>query len=155
MKKKFSIVSFIVFLLIPLIVGFLSYYLTKDNMAIYDVFNKPAFSPPSWVFPPVWTALYILMGIGSYLVYKNSSRLGLLFTYFLSLFANFFWPIVFFLWNEFGFAFIWLLLLFILTVAYTVDFLKVSKTAAIIQIPYILWLIVAGYLNFFVWQLNK
>lgn len=155
MKRKFSLISFLVLLLLPIAVGFLSYYLTKDNMMIYAAFNKPAISPPPLVFMIVWTVLYILMGISSYIVYKNVGRIGPLFTYFLSLFANFFWSIIFFNWNEFGLAFIWLILLWVLILFTIIDYWKISRPAAILQIPYLLWVTFAGYLNIMIWYLNR
>ena len=155
MKKKFSIVAFTVFMIIPIATGLLASYLTTGNMSIYDNIIKPPLSPPSIVFPTVWSVLYVLMGISSYLVYQNTERIGPLFTYFLSLFVNFFWSIIFFNWQEFGFAFIWLLLLWFLILLTIIDYWKISKPAAILQIPYLIWVTFAGYLNFMIWLLNK
>ena len=155
MKKKFSIVAFTVFMIIPIATGLLASYLTTGNMSIYDNIIKPPLSPPSIVFPIVWSVLYVLMGISSYLVYQNTERIGPLFTYFLSLFVNFFWSIIFFNWQEFGFAFIWLLLLWFLIILTILDYYKISKPAAILQIPYLIWVTFAGYLNFMIWLLNK
>ena len=155
MKKKFSIVAFTVFMIIPIATGLLASYLTTGNMSIYDNIIKPPLSPPSIVFPIVWSVLYVLMGISSYLVYQNTERIGPLFTYFLSLFVNFFWSIIFFNWQEFGFAFIWLLLLWFLILLTILDYYKISKPAAILQIPYLIWVTFAGYLNFMIWLLNK
>lgn len=155
MKKKFSIVAFTVFMIIPIATGLLASYLTTGNMSIYDNIIKPPLSPPSIVFPIVWSVLYVLMGISSYLVYQNTERIGPLFTYFLSLFVNFFWSIIFFNWQEFGFAFIWLLLLWFLILLTILDYWKISKPAAILQIPYLIWVTFAGYLNFMIWLLNK
>ena len=155
MKKKFSIVAFTVFMIIPIATGLLASYLTTGNMSIYDNIIKPPLSPPSIVFPIVWSVLYVLMGISSYLVYQNTEKIGPLFTYFLSLFVNFFWSIIFFNWQEFGFAFIWLLLLWFLLLLTIIDYWKISKPAAILQIPYLIWVTFAGYLNFMIWLLNK
>ena len=155
MKKKFSIVAFTVFMIIPIATGLLASYLTTGNMSIYDNIIKPPLSPPSIVFPIVWSVLYVLMGISSYLVYQNTERIGPLFTYFLSLFVNFFWSIIFFNWQEFGFAFIWLILLWFLILLTIIDYWKISKPAAILQIPYLIWVTFAGYLNFMIWLLNK
>ena len=155
MKKKFSIVSFIIFMIIPIATGLLASYVTSDNMMLYENIIKPPFAPPAIVFPIVWSVLYILMGVSSYLIYLNTNRYGLLFTYFLSLFVNFFWPIIFFNWQEFGFAFIWILLLWLLIIFTIIDYLKASKIAAILQIPYLLWVTFAAILNFSIWFLNK
>ena len=155
MKKKFSIVSFIIFMIIPIATGLLASYVTSDNMMLYENIIKPPFAPPAIVFPIVWSVLYILMGVSSYLIYLNTNRYGLLFTYFLSLFVNFFWPIIFFNWQEFGFAFIWILLLWLLIIFTIIDYFKASKIAAILQIPYLLWVTFAAILNFSIWFLNK
>lgn len=155
MKRKFNLVSFLVLMLLPVATGFLSYYVTKNNMMIYDTIIKPPLSPPAWLFSVVWTVLYVLMGVSSYLVYQNAKRIGPLFIYFLSLFANFFWSIAFFNWREFGFSFVWLVLLWVLILFTIIDYAKVSKPAAILQIPYLLWVTFAGYLNLAIWVLNK
>ena len=141
-------------MIIPIATGLLASYLTTGNMSIYDNIIKPPLSPPSVVFPIVWSVLYVLMGISSYLVYQNTERIGPLFTYFLSLFVNFFWSIIFFNWQEFGFAFIWLLLLWFLILLTILDYWKMSKPAAILQIPYLIWVTFAGYLNYMIYVLN-
>ena len=104
--------ALIISILIPLAVGSLS-ALFSGNMSSYSMFEKPAFSPPGFIFPIVWTVLYILMGISSYLVYTSNSpyKPNALLLYGIQLFFNFFWSIIFFGLDLYLFAFIWLIAL--------------------------------------------
>ena len=144
-------------LAIPLLVGGVSAFLTKDSMEKFSNLNQPPLSPPGWLFPIVWTILFILMGIASYIVslsHRDTEKKKALFIYGLQLAVNFFWSIIFFNLGRYLLAFIWLLLLLVLIIITTLDFKKFSKTAAYLMIPYILWVIFAGYLNFGVYILN-
>ncbi len=147
----------IICILIPLTVGGLSAFLTKDNMQLFDMVNKPPLSPPNWLFPVVWTILYILMGIASYFVYtaENKYRAQTSLTvYGLQLFFNFFWSIIFFNMQEYLFAFFWLVILLALIILNTLLFYRIDKRAGYLFIPYILWVSFAGYLNFGIYLLN-
>ncbi len=150
MLKKYK--PYIIEILIALAVGGLSAYLTKDSMADFEALVKPPLSPPGFLFPIVWSILFVLMGISAGMVYKASGNVP--FVYRLSLIVNFFWSIIFFNMEAYLFAFIWLLLLFVLIILTILEYSKVSKTAAYLQIPYLLWVVFAGYLNFFIWYLN-
>lgn len=144
---------------IALAVGGLSALLTMGNMDIYDELKTPPLSPPSILFPIVWTILYVLMGIGAAIVYVNrdqnlnEAECGLR-AYGISLVFNFLWSIVFFNFKWFGFAFFWLLGLLFFIIKTIVCYYKVNKTAAYLQIPYAVWVAFAGYLNFGIWMLN-
>ncbi len=157
-KKK--ILLFAAAIVLPLAVGGFSALLTAGNMNVYDELATPPGSPPSAAFPIVWTVLYILMGVSSGVVWfrqridKNSADAGVCF-YILSLAFNFVWSILFFNMRLFTFSFIWLCALLLLLVLTVVQYLKVSKTAAYLQIPYILWVAYAGYLNLGISILNK
>lgn len=141
---------------ISLGIGLLSSLLTMNNQSIYDIINVPKFAPPGWLFPIVWTILYILMGISSYLISEenSSTTVSALTVYFIQLFVNFFWSIIFFSMKNFVFAFIWLLLLIILIVVMIYRFYKIRPVAAYLNIPYLLWVIFAGVLNFSIILLN-
>ena len=147
-------------IIIPLAVGGLSALLTMKNMDIYSEINTPPGSPPSVLFPIVWTALYILMGVSSAIILldrrkdENGADAGLGF-YVLSLAFNFVWSILFFNMRSYVFSFVWLCGLFILIVLTVVNYKKVSKTAAYLQIPYLLWVAYAGYLNLAISILNR
>lgn len=141
---------------IPLATGGLSALITMNGFKEYAMMEKPALSPPAWLFPVVWTVLYILMGISSYLVAssKSEDKTQALIIYGVQLFLNFLWPILFFLMKAYLFSFIWLVLLWAFVLAMIVIFYKINKTSGIIQIPYLIWLSFAGYLNLAVFFLN-
>lgn len=143
----------------PLLVGALSAFFTRNGMTeLFSSVQKPPLSPPGWLFPVVWSILFILMGIGSSKVYLCSAsreRSRALKLYLFQLAVNFFWSIIFFNLEAFLFAFIWLLFLLVLIVSMTVAFKKCNKTAAFLQMPYILWVCFAGYLNFGIWLLSR
>ena len=151
---------FIISILIALAVGGLSALITRNNMDIYNDIVVPPLSPPSTVFPVVWTILFILMGISSALVYVNRSKNsdaaveGLAY-YAISLFFNFMWSIIFFNFRSFLFAFIWLLILWVLIILTIRKYAEVSPLAAYLQIPYFLWVTFAAYLNFGIYYLNR
>ena len=156
MKIKWK--ALIAGILIPLAVGGLSAWITKDNMALFDEVAKPPLAPPKLLFPIAWTILYIIMGIASYLVYvsggsreQKSSSLTL---YGIQLLLNFFWSIIFFNYRSYLFAFIWLVFLWIFILATLLSFRKTSKAASYLMIPYLLWVTFAGYLNFGIYLLN-
>lgn len=156
--KKFK--PYVIGILIALGVGGLSALFTKDNMNIFDSMNKPALTPPMWLFPVVWGILFTLMGISSVLVWKNGKdnlleRDASLRTYGAQLAVNFFWSIIFFNMQEFLFAFIWLILLWLLITRMILQFYKIDNRAAYLQIPYLLWVTFAGYLTLMIYLLNR
>ncbi len=144
---------------LPLIVGAIAGLLTRNAMMDFEVLNKPPLSPPGWLFPVVWTILYILMGISSYLIKTSNASLeeksDALTLYFYQLVVNFLWSIFFFNFQWYLFSFVWLLLLWILIILMIRSFDKISKAAAYLNLPYLLWVTFAGYLNFAIWWLNR
>lgn len=153
-----KIKQLIIAIAIPLIVGGLSALISGGGMETFEQINKPPLSPPGFLFPIVWTILYILMGISSYLVYTSDSDQTTiseaLKVYGLQLAVNFFWSIFFFNFGWYLFSFIWLLLLWVLIILMIIKFLPISKTAAYLQLPYLLWVTFAGYLTLGVYFLN-
>ncbi len=147
----------IISILISLGIGGLSGFITKDSMETFENLNKPMLSPPSIVFPIVWGILFLLMGISAYLIYVNKSeyRKPALIIYGIQLVINFFWSIIFFNAQQYLFAFIWLIILLIAIIIMIVLFYKVKPAAAFLQIPYILWVSFAGYLNLMIYLLNR
>lgn len=156
MKSKFKVYP--VAILIPLAVGALSAWITKNSMDIYSTINRPFLSPPSYLFPIVWSVLFILMGISSAIIYlsdaKPDDKRSALSIYAVNLAVNFFWSIIFFNMRKYLFSFIWLILLAVTIIAMIGKFKKISKAAAYLQIPYLLWVIFAGYLNIMIYILN-
>ena len=144
--------------LIPLATGGLSALLSGSGMADYATLNKPPLSPPGWVFPIVWTFLYLLMGYASYRIYmsaaKPEEKKSALLLYGLQLFFNFLWSIVFFGLQWRLAAFFVLLILWILISLTMKAFSKIDEKAADLLLPYLLWVTFAGYLNFTAYLLN-
>jgi len=140
-------------------VGALAGFLIRDGLQIYSTtILKPPLSPPAIAFPIVWTVLYALMGVSSarvYLTEPSAARMSGIFLYITQLTFNFFWSILFFNLQAFDAAFFWLVILLVQIVLMIMSFKKVDATAAYLQIPYLLWVTFAGYLNFGVWMLNK
>lgn len=152
-----KIKPYLLSILISVAVGGLSALLTKNNMEVYSGLNRPPLAPPMIVFPIVWSILFVLMGIGSAAVYnerKNTDVSSALKIYGLQLIVNFFWSLIFFNMQAYLFAFIWLILLWILIAAMIVQFYKIKPAAAYLQIPYLLWVTFAGYLTLMIYLLN-
>ncbi|MBR5798422.1 MAG: tryptophan-rich sensory protein [Lachnospiraceae bacterium] len=144
---------------IPLAVGGLSALLTGGGMDTFAQVNKPPLSPPGWLFPVVWTILYTLMGIASYLIYMSDSdtktKEKALSVYGYQLVVNFLWPVFFFSFEWYLFSFFWLLLLWVLVVWTIRLFAEIAKPAAYLLVPYLIWLTFAAYLNIGIWYLNR
>ena len=142
---------------LTLAVGGISSLLTNMGMDSYRAAQKPALTPPEIVFPIVWTVLYILMGISAARIWQNGDSMQKtksLRTYILQLAFNFVWSLLFFNLQAYGFAFFWLLALWAIIIFMIVSFSKIDKPSAYLQIPYLLWVTFAAYLNFMVWRLN-
>ena len=176
MKKHWK--ALLICILIPLAVGTVAGLLTKGGMEQFQELNKPMLAPPAWLFPVVWTILYVLMGISSFLIYtceevdekkrnlNSKFQKGKIRTCFLEqkrkslniygyqLLVNFLWPVFFFNFGWYGFSYLWLILLWILVATMIWEFDKISLVAAIMNVPYLLWLSFAGYLNLTIWLLN-
>jgi len=154
-----NLLTAVVFIAIPLLIGGLSSFLTADTQMYYAALTKPPLSPPPVIFPIVWTILYILMGIASYLVYrrgisKANVRDALLF-YTLSLVLNFIWPLVFFRYKMLFLAFWVLVFYWLITGITAAKFYRIKHTAGILLLPLWLWITYAGYLNLATWLLNR
>lgn len=139
-------------------VGFLSALLSADGMQAYEeMAAKPPLTPPGWVFSVVWTVLYALMGISAVRIWQlpaSSERNKALNLYVLQLILNFFWSLIFFNAQAYGFAALWLCVLWAAVFLMIRQFDKLDKTAAYLQLPYLFWLTFAAYLNIGVWILN-
>ena len=135
---KINYKKLIIFILVPLLLGALVGMLTVPNANIGSVI-------PSWIFPVVWTILYTLMGVSSYLIYEDTKEIPKIYTY--QLIVNLLWSFIFFKFKLFTLAFIWILLLILLVIIMIRDFLSKNKIAGYIQIPYLIWLFIAAILN--------
>lgn len=144
-------------LAIPLGVGALSGFISMGAMEDFANLNKPPLSPPSWLFPVVWTILYLLMGFSLFLITgaePSKEKTESIIFFALQLFFNFMWSILFFNLGLYFFSFIWLVALWVLIFFMITSFKKVSPLAAYINIPYLLWVTFAGYLNLAIALLN-
>lgn len=143
---------------ITLVIGGISALLTNMGMDSYRAAEKPALTPPEIVFPIVWTILFVLMGISAarvWLTPDSKEKVQGLRLYILQLAFNFAWSILFFNFQAYGLSFIWLIILWLLILLMIIAFTRSDKAAGLLQIPYLLWVSFAGYLNFMVWMLNK
>lgn len=142
----------------PLLVGGLASLLTRDAMIQYGTFNKPPFFPPGWLFPVVWTILYLVMGFASWLVIREKAEhpktRNALAIYIVQLVVNFFWSLIFFGAQSYLFAFIWLMCLWGLVILCGLMFFRIKKAAGILMLPYVLWVTFAAVLNFSVYVLS-
>ena len=148
--------SLLINIAIPLVVGGLSALLTMNSMEKYKDLRTPPLSPPSWIFPIVWTILFVLMGIASYIVYESNSSFKprALIVYAIQLLLNLSWSIVFFNADRYWVSvaiIIALIIMIFITIAF---FSSVSNKASLLLVPYILWVLFATYLNISIAILN-
>ncbi len=156
-RKDFPLL--ILFIFACLMVGGLSGFFNPGDMNIwYANLIKPEWTPPNWIFGPVWTVLYILMGLAAFLVYREGFKrrevkiaLGL---FSLQLGLNFFWSILFFTFNNLRASFVEIIFLWVAIVATIISFYRISRPAAWIMVPYLLWVTFASILNYRLLILN-
>ena len=143
-------------ILLALTVGGLSALATAKNMNVYEKINTPPLSPPGWLFPVVWTILYVLMGISAAIIFTSNApkKDDALFVYAISLVLNFSWSIFFFNLQSFIVCFIILVALWLSILITMIKYYKISKPAAWLQLPYLIWVTFAGYLNLAIILLN-
>jgi len=154
-----NIKVYVISIAIPLLVGGLSALLTMGNMDLYDEIVMPPLAPPAILFPIVWTLLYVLMGISAARIFTARSvavekRRQALTTYAISLALNFFWSIIFFNLGAFFIALLWLVALLWTIVKTIFQYKEIDLAAALLQIPYAIWVSFAGYLTAAIWWLN-
>ena len=158
MFRTFNLKKLLVSLAIPFGVAFLSWFLTRNQMDIYSEINTPPLSPPGFVFPIVWSILYFLMGLSLYNVRSSGApqqikSLGYM-IFGLQLLFNFVWTIIFFVFEAYTFAAVWLIALILLIAANIFVFSKSSKAAAYMLVPYLIWCVFALYLTIGIAILN-
>ena len=154
-----SYVKLIIALAIPLIVGAIAGFFTSTSVnGWFTTIHKPSFNPPDWIFAPVWTTLYILMGIAFYLVWKSNTehkvkKVAIIF-YSIQLVLNFLWSFIFFGYHQPGWALADIILLLAMILLTTLWFERISVAAAWLMVPYICWVSFATVLNYYIWKLN-
>lgn len=151
--------AFILNIALTLCVGALGGYATAQSVSVwYPTLNKPSFNPPNWLFAPVWTTLYILIGIAAYLVWIKRDKIvhfpRTIAIYLIQLILNLAWSFIFFYLHEIGFALAEIILLLIFIVINAITFYKVDKWAGYLFIPYILWVSFASFLTYNIFILN-
>lgn len=157
-----KLLRFIPMVALPLIVGAISALLTGNAMDSYQVMNQPPLAPPAWLFPVAWTILYILMGLGSYFlllapaesIEKKRAKCIAMIVYFIQLCFNFVWSPIFFDAKQYTFAFVWLMILWVMIIVMIWKTSKVCWKAMLMFIPYLLWCTFAAYLNLMIAILN-
>ena len=157
--KPFNLKKLLINIGISVGTGLLAAFLTRNSMAIYQTFEKPPLAPPAWFFPVVWTILYTLMGVSAYRISQSDANEAdkerALSIYGFQLLFNFLWSIVFFNFNSFLIAFIVILALWSMIIAMIITFRKIDPLAGNLQIPYLLWVTFAAYLNLAIYLLNR
>jgi len=162
MTKKSSsanIIAFLICIAIPLLIGFIGSQFTMESVKTwYTTINRPSFNPPNWVFAPVWTTLYILMGIASFRVWKKRKSAEwfhwAVVIYLIQLLFNLMWSFIFFELHQIGFALIEIILLLMLIIINAFIFYRFDKLAAWLFLPYFLWVSFATYLTYSIFILN-
>ncbi|WP_406823458.1 TspO/MBR family protein [Pedobacter sp. KACC 23697] len=156
---KFKPLAFIINIAITLGVGALGGLATAQSVKTwYPTLNKPSFNPPNWLFAPVWTTLYILIGIAAYLVWVRRDKIvhfpRTVAIYLIQLILNLAWSFIFFYLHELGFALFEIILLLIIIVINAGMFYKINKWAGLLFIPYIFWVSFASFLTYNIFILN-
>ncbi|KKS31673.1 MAG: TspO and MBR like protein [Candidatus Amesbacteria bacterium GW2011_GWA2_42_12] len=158
MKNLDKLFKLIVAVSVSEIVGIIgSVFTTSSIQTWYAALAKPALNPPAWVFGPVWTILYFLMGVAAFLVWekglnKKDVKIALI-IFDVQLALNIFWSIIFFGLRSSGWAFVEIIFLWLAILATIILFARISRPAAWLLLPYIVWVSFAGYLNYSIWQL--
>jgi tryptophan-rich sensory protein len=144
------------FLLGTLIVGATASIFTEPEITgWYAGLTKPSFNPPNWIFAPVWTTLYVLMGAAAWRAWRKVGLMSVaLSLYFVQLTLNFAWSLIFFAQHQIALALVDLAGLWIATLATTIAFLRTDRWAGLLMLPYLVWVGFAGVLNYEIWRLN-
>nr|WP_199120925.1 TspO/MBR family protein [Pedobacter sp. ASV28] len=158
-NTKFQVLAFILCLAIPLFIGYLGSLLTMESVKTwYTTLNKPSLNPPNWIFAPVWTTIYLLLGISSYRVWTNRKSVGwfhwAVIIYFLQLAFNLMWSFLFFYQQQIGFALVEIFLLLMIIIANAFIFYRFDKISGWLFLPYFLWVSFATYLTYSIFILN-
>jgi len=150
----------IIAIIIPVAVGAVSGFFTSSEIpGWYQTINKPTWNPPSWLFGPVWTTLYVMMGIALFLVWKSDASQSVkktaIILFAAQLLLNFFWSFIFFNQHQIGWAVVEIITMWIFILLTIFAFAPISKIAAWLLVPYISWVSFATILNYTIWKLNS
>ncbi len=156
MSKRKNILGLLLSLLLVAVAAGVAAFFASGSREIYQNLSLPPLAPPALAFPLVWSVLYFLMAVSAWLIWRQNREGGsrALSLYVAQLVVNVFWTRLFFANQAYGAAFIWLLLLLVLVIAMIKAYYPINRLAAFLQIPYLIWLLFAGYLNLMVAVLN-
>ena len=154
--KNLDIKKLLFYIITTILIGTIPSIFVFKSMNVYNSLNRPPLSPPSIVFPIAWTILYILMGISIYIIMQSKRKLkkNARLIYYIQLITNALWTPIFFGFKEYFLAFLWILMLIVFVITMILTFYKISKKAAYLQIPYLIWLLIADLLNISIVILN-
>ncbi len=149
----------VVSLVLPQLAGIIGSFFTVSAIPVwYAGLEKPGFSPPNWLFGPAWVMLYFLMGISVYLIWQkmgeNKAAKSAFWLFWIHLFFNAIWSIIFFGLQNPGLAFVNIVIIWLLIIVLMIKFWGINRWAAYLLIPYLLWVSFASLLNYFIWYLN-
>lgn len=155
-----NILKLIIAIIIPVAIGAASGFFTSSEIpGWYQTINKPTWNPPSWLFGPVWTTLYVMMGIALFLIWKSDASQSVkktaIILFAVQMLLNFFWSFIFFNQHQIGWAVVEIITMWVFILLTIFAFAPISKTAAWLLVPYISWVSFATILNYTIWQLNK
>jgi translocator protein len=157
--KKSNIIKLIISIIVPLGIGAIAGIFTSDAVPTwYETLNKPSFNPPNWIFGPVWTTLYFLMGVSLFLIWKqpaNKERTKAIQVFIIQLVLNFCWSFLFFYYHQIGLALVEIILLWLSIAVMILLFFRIKPLAAYINIPYFFWVTFASVLNAAYYFLNR
>lgn len=158
-KRPFSFISLIINLAIPLAFGVAGALLNQRSVDTwYAGLNKPSFNPPNWIFGPVWTFIYILIGVAAYLIWQKRSQIvhlpRTIAVYFIQLVLNLLWTFLFFYAHKIGASLIEIVALFVVILINASVFYKIDKMAGLLFIPYAIWVSFATLLTYSIYSLN-
>ena len=141
---------------LPALTAFIGSIASRRAQEYYSVLERPPWSPPSWLFGPVWTALYLMMGLAAFLVWRKGqeSARPALTLFFVHLIFNALWSWIFFAWRMPGWAFVEIVALWLMIAALTVLFYRIHRVAGLLLAPYLAWVTFASALNFEIWRRN-
>ena len=152
-----NILKLIICLIVPMLVGGISGVATVAGIKDWYVhLNKPFFNPPNYLFGPVWSILYLLMGVSLFMILQSKSmnKKKAISIFFVQLFLNFWWSFLFFKFQLLGISMIEIIFMWLSILWMIIEFKKINKTAAYLQIPYLAWVTFASLLNLAIWYLN-
>lgn len=156
---KFNPIAFVVNIALPLAVGAIGAFFTATSVKTwYTTLAKPSFNPPNSIFPPVWTSIFILMGISAYLVWQRRDTVAhfprTIALYLIQLIMNLMWSFIFFYAHQIGVALVEIVFLLVIIIINATVFYKINKLAGLLFIPYILWVSFATVLTYNIFTLN-